>query len=812
MRRFLWCAGLVLVLLATVSPAPAPVDYRDVAGDGGYRAVIRRTSHGIAHILAFDYGGLGFGQGWAYAEDRSCDLVDQIVKVRAERSRWFGRGGGDGENLTSDAAYRGLDLIGRGLEQLSRLPADARAMVEGYAAGFNSALARHGARGWCAGQEWVGPVTAVEILAYERDLAISASSGMLLRAIAAARPPGDGPSQEQRQSPDTRLDGPAATGNGLGSNGWALGGELTASGRGALIAGPHYPWQGESRFWEAQLTIPGMLNVYGVSLGGMPGIQIGFNDNLAWTHMVAPGYRFALYSVELTPGDPTSYRIGDAVEQMGRKDVVIDVLAADGRLERVTRTLWSTRYGPVLTGGAEIPRLDWTARHAVTLRDANLDNDRLLPFWLALDRARDVAEAERIHLRYGTAWVQTVAADSAGRVWFGNASATPNLGPAAVRAWETDPLRLLDGSDPDNDWRVEDGAPAPGLLPPRGWPRLTDRDVVFNANNSHWVAHPSRRLEGYTPLLGPERTELDPRARLTGSMFTGARLGEVAGADRKIDLSELSAAALSNRSLVSRLLLPVVRAACADTAATTTNLPEGPVDLTKGCAVLSEWDGGFDVDSRGAVLWRETMRGLSKSYPDMFGAGSTVFATGFDPADPLGTPRDPRMDPALARTALAGAVRSMTAAGLPVDVPLGQVQRTRKGDRWFPVPGSVDELGVTDIVRYNPRPGTSREPVLSAGQPLHDSDLTTDGYVVNEGTSFVLAVEFTDRGPRARGLLTFAQSTDPASPYFADQQDLFARNALRECLFTEQEIATDSALRVQAVSGGEPRSQGGTTQ
>ena len=39
--------------------------------------------------------------------------------------------------------------------------------------------------------------------------------------------------------------------NDLGaSNGWAIGSALSEGGRGMLIANPHYPWVGSSRFWE----------------------------------------------------------------------------------------------------------------------------------------------------------------------------------------------------------------------------------------------------------------------------------------------------------------------------------------------------------------------------------------------------------------------------------------------------------------------------------------------------------------------------------------------------------------------------------
>ena len=45
-----------------------------------YSAEIRRTSYGITHIVAKNFGSLGFGTGYAFSEDNICVLADQINK------------------------------------------------------------------------------------------------------------------------------------------------------------------------------------------------------------------------------------------------------------------------------------------------------------------------------------------------------------------------------------------------------------------------------------------------------------------------------------------------------------------------------------------------------------------------------------------------------------------------------------------------------------------------------------------------------------------------------------------------------------
>ena len=81
------------------------------------------------------------------------------------------------------------------------------------------------------------------------------------------------------------------------------------------------------------------------------------------------------------------------------------------------------------------------------------------------------------------------------------------------------------------------------------------------------------------------------------------------GADGKFSLGEVQAAIMSNHSMVVDLLLPQVRNDCAAAGA----------DLTAACAVIGAWDGRYDADSRGAVLFREFLAAASAAtsvHPD----------------------------------------------------------------------------------------------------------------------------------------------------------------------------------------------------
>src|SRR5690606_34221428 len=147
---------------------------------------------------------------------------------------------------------------------------------------------------WCADAEWIRPIDELDLWAYFVDVALMASGRNLAGIIGRAEAPGpDGP---VAPSPMSALGGGGASEASPGaSNGWAFGRDATASGHGIVMANPHFPWGGEARFWECHLKIAGQVDVYGAALLGVPGVQIGFNRDVAWAHTFSRGSRFTLY-------------------------------------------------------------------------------------------------------------------------------------------------------------------------------------------------------------------------------------------------------------------------------------------------------------------------------------------------------------------------------------------------------------------------------------------------------------------------------------------------------------------------------------
>ena len=71
---------------------------------------------------------------------------------------------------------------------------------------------------------------------------------------------------------------------------------------------------------------------------------------------------------------------------------------------------------------------------------------------------------------------------------------------------------------------------------------------------------------------------------------------------------------------------------------------------------------------------------------------------------------------------------------------------------------------------------------------------------VDSGSSYVMAVRLGKNGPTGRQILTYSESTNPTSPWFADQTELFSQKGWDTIKYTNKEIKADPNLVTYVVS------------
>lgn len=782
-----------------------------------YQASIRYTEAGVPHITADDYGSLGYGVGYDHARHNLCTLSEQLVKLNSRKSRYFGPGDNNA-NLLTDVGYKALDYPGQAADLFGQLSERSTELLKGYAAGFNRNLEeRQGPADYpspCRGAEWVEPISAQDLLAYQLDLAGLSSARNFLSAIAAAQPPA-----AETHSLQASLDASQVlTAEGIGSNGWALGQDKVDGASSLLLGNPHFPWDGELRFYQNHLTIPGELDVNGVTMIGLPAVVIGFNHNLGWTHTVSQSKRFTLYQLTLDENDPTRYLYDGSWRDMTEKTVTIEVKLPDGSLTEHSQSVYFSHYGPMVNLASLSPALGWSEATAITFRDANAGNIRMLDQWLAMGKAdsRD-AFFGAFEKHQAIPWVNTIMIDKEGTANYIDGTQVPRLSATAEQYWrlasqspELAPIWqdgagsvLLPGDDSVYEWADTGETEAPGLVPFADAPKQTRTDYVFNANSSHWLTNLDEPLEGFSILYGPEQTIRSTRTRYNAQLISDNSGNGLAGPDNRFTLAELQTVLTHNGSLFGGEWRNQLTQRC--TNYPTVDFQGVEFDLTPACQALIDWDGRYNTDSAGAHLMREFLAAFRVSGHRAL--ADSLFAEGFDVNAPASTPAGladidvaaPEEDPVL--KALAAAADRLTSAGISLDAPLGQLQYVLKaeGKQSIPVSGGYSFEGVFNMAETKASSrSTSDLANTLTGTPVPDSLLFTldengDGheelaYRINYGSSFVMALEFTDEGPYAEMFLSYSQDHDPEGDHFEDQTRKFSELEWRPMLFDSSDI------------------------
>ncbi|MEU6660127.1 penicillin acylase family protein [Streptomyces sp. NPDC046821] len=802
-RRLAVMGFALLTALSTTASLPsAAADGPGRPGNnprgGGLSATIRYTEYGIPHIVAKDYADLGFGTGWAQAEDQVCVLADGFLTVRGERSRYFGPDAApDGslssatKNLSSDLYFRGVREAGT-VEKLLAEPAPAgpsrevKETMRGFAAGYNAWLKQNKITDpACKGADWVRPVTTLDVAAHGFALAVLGGQGRGADGITAAQPPAAG-APASTGTPDKSEVAAAARelfsadDSDMGSNAVAFSGAATANGRGLLLGNPHYPWQGGRRFWQSQQTIPGELNVSGGSLLGSPTISIGHNSRIAWSHTVATGVTLNLHQLTLDPTDPTSYLVDGRPERMTQRTVTVPV--KDGA--PVTHTQWWTRYGPVVNSlGASLP-LPWTASTAYALNDPNALNLRASDTALGFSKARSTDDVlDSLRRTQGLPWVNTIAADASGHSLFTQSQVLPRITddlatrcstPLGQVTYPAAGVAVLDGSRSDCALGSDKDAVQPGIFGPSKMPVLKNAPYAENSNDSAWLANADRPVTGYERVFGTIGTQRSMRTR--GAVEDVSAMAHKGG----LTVRDLQRQQFTDRVPAGDLAAADVARACAALPGGTATGSDGKtVDVQEACGVIGKWDHAMTTSSRGALLFDRFWRKFTAAVPS-----AKLWKVPFSATDPVRTPNTLDTDAPGFATALADAVGELRAAGIGLDEPLGAHQFVVRGGERIPMQGGTESLGVWNKV----------EPVW---------DAKAGGYTeVVTGSSYIQAVGWDGgRCPVARTLLTYSQSQNPNSPHYSDQTRLFSKGEWVTSRFCEKDIMRSPALKVVRVRG-----------
>ena len=710
LHRVAVLASLLLVSSAASRPQQAEELWRDVE--------IIRTEHGVPHIRATNLRAGGYGLAWVMSEDHGPRTAMTILRASGGMARVFGRDSIESDFSVWQDRYRAV-------ENYHRLEEATRDVYEGFAEGLNRDIALHH-DGFPSGMP---RFTGYDVAAMD----VGGTSGGAVRAyqrmLEQPRRPaaGNGDADHNAQAEDN-----------VGSNAWAFAPSRTKSGRAILLRNPHLAWN--AGYYEAHLTVPGVVDFYGDFRIGGPFLVIGgFNRHLGFATTNNAQDLDELYVLDADSTTPGHYYFDGASVPLRREYVTVTYRNGDA-MSTETREQWFTSLGPVV----------YRANGKIyTVKTAGEGDVKAGEQFLHMMQATSLAEwkdAMRIRARMTSNFTY---ADRDGNIYYVWNAALPLLphrpgaDTAAVPARTTRQV-----------WtRYVPYDSLPQVLNPRG-------GYVHNENSSpHWT-NLRAPLDTSNPYPNFEAPSLSLRSQ------HGL---ELVGGTRKLSLEDVVKLKHSYRMLLADRVKPDLIAAVKATQ------PTG--EVAAALEMIEKWENTSAPSTRGGALFEVWWQRYGQGFPD-----SVRYAKRWQASDPTRTPVG-LSDRARAAESFAWAVTETARRYGRWDVTWGDVHRVRRGMVDVPVGGCGGALGCFRVLNF------TRDA---------DGKLSANG-----GDGWVLAVEFTDV-PKAYSVLAYGQSPDSTSRWHADQAARFAAGDLKRVAFAEKDIDAQAVIRYRPGQPGSP--------
>jgi len=681
--------------------------------------VIHRDSYGTPHIHGATHAATVFGFAYAQAEDYFWQIEDTYILALGRYSEVHASVG-----MNSDLLNRAFEIVRRSKADYETLDPAMKTLCEAFTAGLNYYLETH---------PEVHPrlITHFEpwhVVAYGRQMSLELTF-RYTRLTDVYTP---------RMNPNISA--------AVGSNGWAVAPERTASGHAMLFVNPHLPWFGFGQLYEAHLLSDEGWNFTGATFFGTPLPMMGHNEDVGWTFTTnEPDIADAWEVTFDDPDNPLNYRYGDGYRTATEWRETISIKTASGLREREF-TFRKTHHGPIVE-----KRKDG---RQIAARIAKLHESFVLRQLTNMMKAKNFGEF-RAALDMGEfAFMNVIYADRHGDIFYLYNGAIPRRDP------QFDWSKPVDGSDPRTEWQ---GFHAVSELPSVKNP---PSGFVQNCNSS-----PFTTSDDGNPLLHqfPSYMVEDARHDTRRAKVSRQLLREM----YDLTFDQLQEAAFDTTLYWAQTRLPEYARHLEGLKRTD---PALAAQVAPYLEHLLDWDYRVTPESTQATLctaWYEALYG--SNYP-----GEELL--------------DRYVDNSTAQLKALAAVAG-TLKGLHGDwkVAYGDVYRIQRHADVadlvlipftddlpsLPSVGGHGPMGVVFTQYYTP---SIRIPFIKTVRRRY-------GVV---GATYMSVIEFGDE-VRAATLLQFGASGRPSSPHYLDQAKLLSERQLKPELFRWDEVLADTA-------------------
>lgn len=354
----------------------------------------------------------------------------------------------------------------------------------------------------------------------------------------------------------------------VGSNNWAVAPSRSASGHALLAGDPHLELTLPSIWYEAHLVVPGVLDVYGVTLPLAPIIPIGFNRDVAWT-MTNTGNDVVDYYREVVDDSirPRRYMVDGAWRDITVREEMYHLV--DGTT--IARdTMLSTHRGPLIETSIGWMSQRWSAREI---------SDEGSAFRAGME-ANSSPDYYARTADYRTPAQNMLTADRAGNIGIRSTGRYP-IRPGSGRGDLT-----FDGSSSASDW-------------------TGDRPLA-------WYPQSYNPAQGY--LASANQQPIDPSVRREyagsdwPSPWRAMRINNILRGNAQMTPDDMRKAHTDPHSELTPFVMTALgqAKATAQSAGTWTETDE------QAAGVLTTWDGAFVPDASAPVLFDALVSAIAR--------------------------------------------------------------------------------------------------------------------------------------------------------------------------------------------------------
>lgn len=575
---------------------------------------IHWDSWGVPHIYSENVEELFQAQGWAQMNNHANHILWLYGRSRGKAAEYWGD-----EYLQNDMLIHTLGFEKYAREWASGQDPELQTILSSFVKGMNAWAEAH--------PEEINDENKIVLPLTVDDVNMHGMFVVFTRFI------GGSELGRVQQWPD------------MGSNTYAIGPSRSASGNAMLVQNPHLPWMDEFLFFESHLNLSGR-DMYGATLVGFPGIAIGFNESLGWSHTDNTLDNSDTYEVEIQDG---RYLLDGEPKEFEKSTSVIKVKQENGELAEQEVEHWQTVHGPVIKK---------TADKAVALRMVGFDRPNANLQWWRMVNSTNLEEFEEALKMAQIPFWNVMYADRHGDIFYLFNGLVPRRSDGDWNYWN----RIVTGGRSSDVWEeVHSYEELPKIKNPSiGW--------LQNANDPPWTSTIPMTLnpDDFPSYMAPQ-----------GMPFRPQRAARMLLDDESITYEELIEYKHSTHLEFADRILDDLATAAENSDAE---------KAKEAMRVLEKWDREADADSKGMVLFFTWAR---KFQP----WDASNYATGWSSDEPVTTP-DGLADPASAVRLLEEAAIEVESRFGDLEVAWGDYYRINYKGKDLPANGIDGSLGV----------------------------------------------------------------------------------------------------------------------